>query len=178
MSDYKNLRDTLAAGPTEGPWKWRINRNYKQISLVGRNSDIVMDFARWGMGGASPRFACHKTPLKILDRPVDRPDWIADSPDHTTAHRKIVQVDAAFMEAADPTTIRALLADLDELRAALAKLTAPRPVSEWSEDFGAVLWWKLPVGEAPYCGEPTWDDWPWDEESGPDAWTPLPEIKA
>lgn len=29
-----------------------------------------------------------------------------------------------------------------------------RPLEEWHEDHGDVLWWKFPVTEAPYCGSP------------------------
>ena len=29
-----------------------------------------------------------------------------------------------------------------------------RPLSEWHEDLGAVLWWKFPVTEAPWVGTP------------------------
>lgn len=29
-----------------------------------------------------------------------------------------------------------------------------RPLSEWSEEDGDVLWWKFPVAEAPYVGSP------------------------
>lgn len=29
-----------------------------------------------------------------------------------------------------------------------------RPASEYHEDYGAVLWWNLPVAEPPYVGSP------------------------
>jgi hypothetical protein len=29
-----------------------------------------------------------------------------------------------------------------------------RHISEWHEDYGPVLWWKLPVTEPPYVGTP------------------------
>lgn len=29
-----------------------------------------------------------------------------------------------------------------------------RPLSEWHEDDGPVLWWKLPINETPYVGTP------------------------
>lgn len=35
-----------------------------------------------------------------------------------------------------------------------------RPLDEWHEDMGAVLWWRFPVNEAPWCGTPNCDDWP------------------
>jgi hypothetical protein len=35
-----------------------------------------------------------------------------------------------------------------------------RPLSEWHEDLGDVLWWVWPVEESPYCGTPLSSDWP------------------
>jgi hypothetical protein len=29
-----------------------------------------------------------------------------------------------------------------------------RPLDEWHDDMGDVLWWKFPVTEPPYCGSP------------------------
>lgn len=29
-----------------------------------------------------------------------------------------------------------------------------RPLSQWSEDDGDVLWWKFPIEEPPYVGSP------------------------
>ena len=40
------------------------------------------------------------------------------------------------------------------MQAQIAKLTTPRPISEYHEDMGAVLWWKFPIVEAPYVGSP------------------------
>lgn len=40
-----------------------------------------------------------------------------------------------------------------ESRRMIAELT-PRPLSEWTEEDGDVLWWQFPVVEAPYCGTP------------------------
>lgn len=34
------------------------------------------------------------------------------------------------------------------------KLTTPRPLSEYHEDMGTVLWWKLPITEPPWVGTP------------------------
>lgn len=34
------------------------------------------------------------------------------------------------------------------------------PLAEWNEDVGVTLWWRFPVEEPPYCGSPTYDDWP------------------
>ena len=35
-----------------------------------------------------------------------------------------------------------------------------RPIEEWNEDFGDVLWWKFPIEEPPYVGSPLDEKWP------------------
>lgn len=54
------------------------------------------------------------------------------------------------------------------LRAASAPPIA-RPLAEWHDDMGDVLWWKFPVNEPPYCGSPLDSDWP-DYHT---HWTPI-----
>ncbi|WP_418026238.1 Lar family restriction alleviation protein [Paenibacillus sp. JJ1722] len=44
-----------------------------------------------------------------------------------------------------------------------------RPLDEWGEDYGDVLWWKFPIVEPPYCGTPLDADWP-DYHT---HWTPI-----
>lgn len=36
----------------------------------------------------------------------------------------------------------------------------PKPIDEWNEDDGDVLWWIFPVCEPPYCGTPNDSEWP------------------
>lgn len=36
----------------------------------------------------------------------------------------------------------------------------PRPLAEYGDDYGTVLWWHFPVNEPPYVGQPSDDDWP------------------
>lgn len=52
--------------------------------------------------------------------------------------------------------------------AALAAQTM-RPLDEWHDDVGAVLWWVLPICEPPWCGDPTDSEWPGYHTH----WTPL-----
>lgn len=40
------------------------------------------------------------------------------------------------------------------------KLREARPIDEWHEDYGDMLWWTFPIEEAPYCGNPLCSDWP------------------
>jgi hypothetical protein len=51
------------------------------------------------------------------------------------------------------------LAKWAEARAELTRLTTLRPASEWHDDFGDVLWWRLPVEEPPYVGSPMEYGW-------------------
>jgi hypothetical protein len=51
-----------------------------------------------------------------------------------------------------------------------------RPLEEYHEDDGYVLWWTFPVEEPPYVGSPLCDDWPgyhthWTEILIPEDWT-------
>lgn len=36
----------------------------------------------------------------------------------------------------------------------------PRPLEDWHDDIGPVLWWTFPIDEPPYVGCPNSDDWP------------------
>ncbi len=80
-------------------------------------------------------------------------------------------------------------------------LHTPRPFCDWHEDRGDVLWWRIPISEAPYVGSPLdlgrtaiiditvgyeqksvglgqFGGWPFDEEDERHLWwTPLPDAK-
>ena len=59
-------------------------------------------------------------------------------------------------------------------REMLDKLHTARPLEEWHEDMGPVLWHHLPICEPPYCGTPMdsqFDEYP---EGWLTHWTPLP----
>lgn len=90
---------------------------------------------------------------------------------------------AAFVLAENRASILALLDEVERLRALFTdagqgehdvlalidyyqdqaleagKAPVPRPIDEWHEDYGSVLWWTLPVCEPPYAGAPGWSDW-------------------
>lgn len=72
----------VSGGHTPGPWRWEFNRKNKSIQLVGgvpTFDKTVMDFERWGMGGACPRFneKIAGNEFNIMTRVSDHPDWIA-----------------------------------------------------------------------------------------------------
>lgn len=63
-----------------------------------------------------------------------------------------------------PDTERVIKAEfvqslLVRLRVAEAAPIA-RPLEEWHDDCGPVLWWAFPIEEAPWAGSPGDSDWP------------------
>lgn len=66
---------------TKEPWRWEFNEKHKTVSIVGgvpKFDLTVMDFERWGMGGAVPRFrdTAHDG-MNVMHRLCDRKDWFA-----------------------------------------------------------------------------------------------------
>lgn len=66
---------------TPGPWRWEINLQSKIVHLVGGKPQFdktVMDFERWGMGGAAPRFneAIAGNEYNIMSRVHEKREWI------------------------------------------------------------------------------------------------------
>lgn len=81
------------------------------------------------------------------------------------------------------------------------ELHRPRPFCDWHEDRGDVLWWRMPISEAPYIGSPldlgrtlkveiyvgveqhelpavNTGGWPFDQEDERFLWwTPLPDAQ-
>lgn len=56
----------------------------------------------------------------------------------------------------------------------LEEILTPHMPDEWHEDVGAVLWFRMPICEPPYCGDPLCSDWPFDEKDDL-CWTYLPD---
>lgn len=59
---------------TPGPWVWEVSTKNKEASLESLASmrPIVMDFTRWGMGGAAPRFHDHGIMRRVEEFAVQR----------------------------------------------------------------------------------------------------------
>ena len=55
-----------------------------------------------------------------------------------------------------------------------AAVDGARPLDEWHEDDGPVVWWKLPVDESAWIGTPLDSDWPGYHTH----WTPHPAVPA
>jgi hypothetical protein len=91
---------------TPGPWRWEFNASSKIIQLCGGRpcfDKTVMDFVRWGMGGAAPRFMGDDGGFLILHKLPDRKDWIAPFPGrehHANWCADVIHPDARLIAAA------------------------------------------------------------------------------
>lgn len=65
---------------TPGPWRWEFNSGSRNLHLVGgrpRYDLTIMDFARWGMDGATVRLRdTEHERLQLMHKLHERTDWI------------------------------------------------------------------------------------------------------
>jgi hypothetical protein len=59
-----------------------------------------------------------------------------------------------------PQTVDSALKRATKENIALRQKRMARPLADWHEEVGPVLWWTFPVNEAPYSGHPNCSDWP------------------
>lgn len=76
---------------TPGPWMWRGNLKQRQLWLCTPHSGtlIVMDFVRWGMGGAQPRFR--------QDGVMRPAEMFVEESDHNNAFHAVDHPDARLI---------------------------------------------------------------------------------
>lgn len=99
---------------TPGPWRWEFNQKIRRLHLVGGRPmyDLtVVDFERWGMGGATMRLrdTVHDG-MNIMYRVHDREDWIEPElgrEHHKDWHQLLTHPDARLIECA-PDLLKAL----------------------------------------------------------------------
>jgi len=109
---------------TPGPWFWVNYDKTKTCRLVNEASYIIMDFERWGMQSARPRFSSRHIPdckfdiMRATSNANNHPDGrlIAASPDLLDALKEIVK----YHERGDWRDNR-ITDYLNKARAALAK---------------------------------------------------------
>lgn len=129
MLDIPALRQ-LCEAATKGPWTWNLNKKHRSVILEGVTGmhESVLDFRRWGMSGATPRFrniAIKYEPMEPAEKfavPVEGREHHADW------FQTINHPDAAFIATAR-TALPAALAEIESLRAELAAARAAKPVA-------------------------------------------------
>lgn len=119
-----------ARGATPGPWQWYGNTKMCEIYLatVDRGRTFVMDFVRWGMRGAQPRFQLRKEGLGIMYPLGDlAKTQDPDGPVFEATHRKqfagIGHPDARHIAASSPDVVLALVAEVRKLSKVRALLS-------------------------------------------------------
>lgn len=104
--------ESLCLAATPGPWRWEINLHSKDVKLCGSPprypayDHTVMDFVRWGMRSAAPRFRTNDCLMRRCDETTYA---VAGREHHKYWFQGVNAPDAAFMEALDPTTCRKLI---------------------------------------------------------------------
>jgi len=127
---------------TPGPWRWEFNAKSKKVQLCGGSNPFdltVMDFTRWGMSGAAPRFRdnsdhgllthCNQWSVSVEGR-IHHADWFRDI-DHPDARLiasapELLEALKSVVESATPNARDNPSMSLawQKARAAIAKATA------------------------------------------------------
>lgn len=150
MPDITKLAAQLRAAiaeATPGPWRWEINLTSRSAHLVGGRPTFdktVMDFERWGFGGAAPRFneAVAGGGYNIMTRPHERPNWITPFPGrehHANWCSNVTRPDAAHIALANPANLTALLDALDALMVDAERWRWIKPEDEMPHEHELVL---------------------------------------
>jgi len=128
MNDLIKQARELCKGATPGPWYWDAIDAHKCICLESARWK-VMDFARYGMNGAAPRF--------LVDGIMERADTLLQSIPGKEHHRGfnnyIDHPDAAFI-AASRTLVPALADALEKAQGEIERLTACAEAAETERD--------------------------------------------
>lgn len=120
----------LEAAATPGPWHWGGNVDIQLMRLYTRENlgQTVMDFARWGMRDAAPRFcgsdhlmhrADERVRFSVCHEATDRSDRRVYRGDFDA----VSHPDAEFIAAAR-SVVPALVAEVEQLRAEVDDLRA------------------------------------------------------
>lgn len=107
-----------AASP--GKWRWVVNPKSREIRLEGGTT--VMDFVRWGMGSATPRFET----AGLMSPAMNFTEAIVGREHHADWARALCHRDAEFIAHAR--------ADVPVLAAEVRRLRGLVATDEWGTD--------------------------------------------
>ncbi len=160
------IEAALAAGPTDGPWAWFGEGKYNQLYLatVLNGRRYVMDFVRWGMKGAQPRFQINglmEDAKDLFKFEVGNPSvtGVAQAKADSSVYRfdvaEIDHPDARWIAACNPAAIRQLFSEQDaetkKLSDELARVREAAEVVLTNEDHAVTC-----EARSYQKGSPTW----------------------
>jgi hypothetical protein len=124
--------EAAAKAATPGEWFWEVNLKSKRVALTSTGlpasmHEIVMDFVRWGMGGACPRLRkphANRPDFVIMHRADEFAAVIPGREHHASWAQTLEQPDARHIAAANPSAVLRLAAAYREALALLAALPA------------------------------------------------------
>ncbi|MDR2274322.1 MAG: hypothetical protein LBF27_25670 [Sphingobacterium sp.] len=86
---------------TPAPWRWEFNEKSKTIQICGgvpKYDLIVMDFVRYGMGGAQPRFnVSHENGMQLMENASTMSAVVEGREHHQNWFKSISHPDALLM---------------------------------------------------------------------------------
>ena len=94
-------------GIREAPWSWKVNESSKSVSLHSHSNGgyKIMDFVRWGMQAAQPRF-CEPDGIMhdALELSID-----IEGQEHNSSWNKTLKNNGAQLISAAPEMLEALI---------------------------------------------------------------------
>lgn len=129
--------------------------------------------------GATPEMKYHADLAWLSGVDPDGEMYTVAEMDHGSRHDGKCynhRANGAFIAAAR-TALPALLAEVERLRAVLARIETAQPFVDWHDDDGTVIWWPVSDPGSVFVEDPRSSDWEdtggqWDEDDL--MWCPLP----
>lgn len=85
---------------------------------------------------------------------------MTDKWDNAPVQERALRLSMQSLQAVEGESLHELENPIDYLESValvlheLKRVMKPRPLCEWHEEMGDVLWWRFPIEEPPYLGNP------------------------
>lgn len=97
----------------------------------------------------------HTDIVEMLEKCISEHDFLVAKCDSLDRHAK--EWHELFLKKESEVDI--LQQQLHQVKETLRKHTELHLASEWHEDMGDCIWWRMPIEEPPHCGNPLDSEW-------------------